>query len=122
MTREFIILPQFDRLWKGLQLGDEDLRALEEYLCLQPDYGNVIKGTGGLRKLRWGLKNSGKRGGIRILYVDFPSYEKTYLIGVYKKSVKLDLKKSETEEVRKLIVELRNELKQKYKLNGGLRK
>lgn len=122
MTREFIILPQFDRLWKGLQLDDEDLRAVEEYLCLQPDYGNVIKGTGGLRKLRWGLKNSGKRGGIRILYVDFPSYEKTYLIGVYKKSVKLDLKKRETEEVRKLIVELRNELKQKYRLNGGLRK
>ena len=69
MTREFIILPQFDRLWKGLQLDDEDLRAVEEYLCLQPDYGNVIKGTGGLRKLRWGLKSSGKRGGIRILYV-----------------------------------------------------
>ncbi len=114
MTREFIILPQFDKLWKGLQFDDENLRAVEEYLCLQPDYGNVVKGTGGLRKLRWGLKSSGKRGGIRILYVDFPSYKKTYLIGVYKKSVKLDLKKSETEEVRKLIVELRNELKQKY--------
>jgi hypothetical protein len=37
--------------------------------------------------------------------------EKTYLIGVYKKSIKLDLKQSEIEEVRKLIVELRNELK-----------
>jgi len=67
-----------------------------------------------LRKLKWGLKSSGKRGGIWILYVDFPSYEKTYFIGVYKKNVKLDLKKSETEGVRKLIVELRNELKQKY--------
>jgi len=42
VTREFIILPQFYRLWKGLQLDDEDLRAVEEYLCLQPDYGNVI--------------------------------------------------------------------------------
>ena len=51
MTREFIILPQFDRLWKGLRLDDEDLQAVEEFLCLQPDYGNIIKGTGGLVKM-----------------------------------------------------------------------
>ncbi len=57
---------------EGLRLDDEDLRAVEEFLCLQPDYGNIIKGAGGLRKLRWGLKGSGKRGGMRILYVDFP--------------------------------------------------
>ena len=114
MTREFVVLPQFDRLWKGLGLDDKDLRPLEEFLCLQPDYGNIIRGAGGLRKLRWGLKSKGKRGGLRILYVDFPSYERTYLIGAYKKTVKLDLTKRETEEVRKLILELKNELKKKY--------
>ena len=48
------------------------------------------------------------------MYVDFPSYEKTYLIGAYKKTVKLDLMQRETEEVRKLIIELKNELKKKY--------
>ena len=73
----------------------------------------TIKGTGGLRKLRWGLKSKGKRGGLRILYVDFPRFERIYLIGAYKKTVKLDLTKRETEEVRKLIVELTNELKKK---------
>ena len=114
MTREFVVLTQFDRLWKGLGLDDEDLRPLEEFLCLQPDYGNIIKGAGGLRKLRWGLKSKGKRGGLRILYVDFPGYKRTYLIGAYKKTVKLDLMQRETEEVRKLIIELKNELKKKY--------
>lgn len=43
-----------------------------------------------------------------------PAMRRPISFGVYKKNVKLDLKKSETEGVRKLIVELRNELKQKY--------
>ena len=47
------------------------------------------------------------------MYVDFPRFERIYLIGAYKKTVKLDLTKRETEEVRKLIVELTNELKKK---------
>ena len=111
MTREFVILPQFERLWKNLGLGDDDMRPLEEFLCLHPDQGNVVVGTGGLRKLRWGLGSSGKRGGIRILYADFPAYEKLYLLAVYKKTVKVDLSKNEAVEIRKLIGELKKELK-----------
>ena len=113
MTREFVLLPQFERLWKNLDLGDDDLRPMEEFLCLYPDYGNVVTGTGGLRKLRWSFGSSGKRGGIRILYVDFPGYEKLYLLGAYKKTAKVDLSKKEAAEIRKLIVELKNELEKK---------
>ncbi len=115
MTREFVILPRFEKLWKNLGLDDEDLRRLEEYLCLYPDRGSVVVETGGLRKLRWGLANSGKRGGIRILYVDFPVYEKLYFLGVYKKTVKVDLSKSETKEIRKLIARLESELEKKQR-------
>lgn len=110
MTREFVLLPQFERLWKHLGLDDDDLQPLEEFLCLYPDRGSVVTGTGGLRKLRWGLENSGKRGGVRILYVDFPVYEKLYLLGAYKKAVKVDLSKTETAVIRDLILELKNEL------------
>lgn len=73
----------------------------------------VVVGTGGLRKLRWGLGSRGKRGGLRILYVDFPAYEKLYLLAVYKKAVKMDLSKNETTEIRKLIGELKKELERK---------
>jgi len=111
VTREFIILPEFDKLWKSFGLKDDDLQALQEFLCLQPDYGDVIEATGGIRKLRWALRGSGKRGGIRILYVDFVSYEKTYLITAYKKNVKLNLTKREKQEIRKLVYQLRDELR-----------
>ena len=40
MTREFVILPQFERLWKNLRFGEDDMRPLEEFLCLHPDHGN----------------------------------------------------------------------------------
>jgi hypothetical protein len=115
MTREFVLIPQFERLWKSLGLGDDDLRPLEEFLCLYPDHGKVVTGTGGLRKLRWGLGGSGKRSGIRILYVDFPAYEKLYLLGAYKKTVKVDLSKNEAAEIRKLIAKLKNELERKQR-------
>lgn len=48
MTREFIILPEFDKQWKMLKLNDNHLRELQIYLCLYPDSGDVMKGTGGL--------------------------------------------------------------------------
>lgn len=75
MKREFIILPEFEKCWYQRGLTDEDLRELELFLCLYPESGDIIPGTGGLRKLRWRVKDRGKRGGIRTLYVDFATYE-----------------------------------------------
>ena len=113
MTREFIQLSRFAQQWKNLGRDDEDLRELEESLCLRPDRGDVVIGTGGLRKMRLGMSGSGKRGGMRILYVDFPTYEKLYLLGAYKKAAKVDLSKKEAAEIRKLISTLKGELKER---------
>ena len=115
MTREFVQLSQFTRQWKGLGCDDDDLRELEEFLCLRPDHGDVVIGTGGLRKVRWRFGSGGKRGGMRVLYVDFPAFEKLYLLGAYTKSVRVDLSKKEAAEVRKLIVALKGELRGKSK-------
>ena len=76
MTREFIILPEFEKRWKRFELFDDDLRKLQEYLCINPEAGNLIQKTGGLRKLRWALSGKGKSSGIRVLYVDLASFEK----------------------------------------------
>ena len=92
-------------------MTDEDLRELELYLCKNTDAGNIVKNTGGVRKLRWAIKGKGKSGGIRVIYVDFMVYEKLYLIYVYPKSKKEDISAAEKKEIRKLVNTLENELK-----------
>lgn len=113
MTREFIITYEFDKLWVQLGLNDDDLMELENYLCEHPEAGPVIQGTGGLRKLRWAIKDKGKSGGLRVVYVDFACYEKIYLISAYPKSVKDDLTDDECIEIKKLIKFLEQEAKRK---------
>lgn len=52
MTREFIITKEFDCIWKELGLNDDDLSELEIYLCKNPDCGDTLEGTGGVKKFR----------------------------------------------------------------------
>ena len=82
---------------------------------MRPDHGDVVIGTGGLRNIRWKYGSSGKRGGLRLLYVDFPEFEKLYLLGVYTKMIRVDLSKKEAAEVRKMIIALKGELRGKSK-------
>jgi hypothetical protein len=49
-------------------LTDEEYRALQTALIVRPSQGAVKPGTGGLRKMRWGVAGRGKRGGVRAVY------------------------------------------------------
>ena len=60
MEMEFVETPLFTRLVKKL-LNDDEYRELQEVLIYRPDLGDVIQGTGGLRKIRWMRKGRGKR-------------------------------------------------------------
>lgn len=113
MTRVFIELPEFQKAWSSLGLTDDDLNDLEIFLTTNPDYGDVIPGTNGLRKLRWGAKGKGKRGGARILYLDILVLEKIYLITAYSKNKQIDLSPSEKKEIKELIMLLKQETKYK---------
>ena len=104
-------MPEFEKQWKKLCLNDDDLLSLQEFLCLKPDLGQIITGTGGLRKLLWALPGKGKRGNIRVIYIDFIFYEKLYLITAYKKSQKVNLKKDEKNKVKRLIKQLLDEIR-----------
>lgn len=115
MTREFVILKEFDKSWKSFGLNDNDLRELENFLCINPDYGAIIEGTGGLRKLRWKIPGSGKSGGIRAIYIDFVFYDKIYLITAYKKNVQENLTQSQKSELKQLVKYLENELNREKK-------
>jgi hypothetical protein len=113
MTREFVIMPEFDRQWHKMGLGDNELRQLQETLLENPKTGDVIRGTKGLRKIRIAFEGKGKSGGGRVVYVDFAFYETIYLITAYPKNEKDNLSKAEQNAIAKMIVRLEQGLKER---------
>ena len=111
MTREFVMMPEFDRQWHKLGLDDTELRQLQETLLKNPKAGKVIQGTKGLRKIRIAFEGQGKSGSGRVAYVDFTVYETVYLITAYSKNEKDTLTKAERNEIAKMIVRLERGIK-----------
>ena len=103
MTREFIMLPEFDKQWKSIGLTDKELKSLQEELTINPNKGDLMQGTGGLRKIRVAFDGRGKSSSARACYVDFAVYEKIYLITAYTKNDKDNLTKEERNEVKQLV-------------------
>jgi mRNA-degrading endonuclease RelE of RelBE toxin-antitoxin system len=71
-------------------LSDDDYRTLQLALALRPEQGPIIKGSGGLRKVRAGLAGRGKSGGVRIIYYWDKSQELFYMLFAYPKNVQED--------------------------------
>jgi hypothetical protein len=94
-------------------LTEDKIREIENALMANPTIGDIIQGTGGLRKFRIPLSNTGKSGGIRVIYIDFMSYEKIYLITAYAKSELENLNKEECNELKMLVKILESELRKK---------
>lgn len=103
MIREFIVLPSFLMKWKHLQLDESDMRRLEQDLLANPKVGAVIRGTGGIRKMRFAYQDKGKSGSLRIIYVDFEIYEKIYLVDVYQKADKDNLTQEERNNMKQIV-------------------
>lgn len=108
MYKEFIILPEFDKQWKAMNLTDEDLRRLEKLLLENPEAGDVMQGTGGLRKLRFAFPERGKSCSTRICYINIIRKEKIFLITAYPKNEKDNLTKAERNSIRQLVEILKN--------------
>lgn len=85
-------------------LKDDEYRELQNFLIEQPEAGDLIQGTGGLRKLRWNLDKKGKRGGIRIIYYIKLADEQIYFFTLYAKNEITDLSVKEKKQL-KLILE-----------------
>ena len=82
---------------------DEEYRLLQAYIVNKPDSGKVIRGSGGLRKLRWSASGHGKRGGIRIIYYWFVKKDIILLLFVYPKSEQDELTYEQLRQLRKVI-------------------
>ena len=83
----FIETKLFTRLVQQY-LTDDEYRALQVLLMQQPEAGAVVRGSGGVRKLRWGAPGRGKRGGYRVIY--YPKMEQgvIWMLTLYPKNVK----------------------------------
>lgn len=110
MIRSFVELPLFRSKWENLGLTESDLLRLQETLLSDPKIGAVMRGTGGVRKMRFAFEHRGKSGSVRIIYIDFEIYEKIYLLTAYTKNEKDNLTKEEQNEIRRLIDILEKQL------------
>ena len=86
-------------------LSDDEYRALQSALVLRPEQGALIKKNGGLRKIRWGSRGSGKRGGIRVIYYWDPGTESFYMLFAYPKSIQDDLSPEQLRILRRTVKE-----------------
>ena len=117
MTRSFVELPLFRSKWKNLGMTEAGLLRLQAELLADPKVGDVMRGTGGVRKMRFSFEHKGKSGGVRVIYIDFEVYEKIYLLTTYTKNEKENLTKEEQNEIRKLIAVLEKQLEDNDKRN-----
>ena len=86
----FVETPIFTKRVKD-QLPEEDYRTLQVALLLRPEQGPLIKGGGGLRKVRRAPKGIGKRGGVRVIYCWRADEQVIYMLFAYTKTAQEDL-------------------------------
>ena len=93
---------EFIRKAKKL-LSDAEREELVSYLSAHPSDGDLIEGTGGVRKLRWARQGMGKSGGVRVIYFFYNKGTPLYALTIYGKGEKDNLSKAERNELAKLV-------------------
>jgi mRNA-degrading endonuclease RelE of RelBE toxin-antitoxin system len=84
-------------------MDDEEYAALQNYMAQNPKAGDVIQGTGGIRKLRWSHLTKGKRGGVRVIYYHADALHQLRMLLVYKKGEVDDLTEPQKKALKKLV-------------------
>jgi len=93
-------LPEFLKKSDKLLSNTERLSIIN-YLAVHPIAGDVIRGTGGIRKLRWSAKGKGKSGGVRVIYYHHNESIPLFLLTLFGKGEKSNLSKSESNDLAK---------------------
>lgn len=102
---EFIETPTFTRMVTAL-LTDDEYRELQNELMEDPERGDLIKGGGGIRKMRYAAQGRGKSGGVRVIYYWVKDDYQIYMLVVYPKSKKDNLSDKETAILHEFVKEL----------------
>ena len=106
-------MPTFKTLWDAERLPDEDLQALEAAIMRDPASVAVMRGTGGLRKMRFAppSRGKGKSGSMRVGYAQFPDYGIILRMVLFLKKDEENLSPSVRNRLRQLLDEYRNTLR-----------
>ena len=94
--------PTFTRLIQKV-MSDDEYRALQEVLVQRPDLGAIIKGSSGLRKVRWRLHGQGKRGGVRVIYYWVMADDQIRMLYAYRKVKQEDLTAEQLAVLREIV-------------------
>jgi len=103
----FIESKQFEKLRESY-FDDESYKSFQSFLLEQPLAGDVIQGTGGLRKVRWASKGKGKRSGVRTIYLYLVEKSHIHFLTVYAKNEMSDLTSNEKKILKTLAEEIKN--------------
>lgn len=98
----------FRRLWRSQRLTDEDLQALELAVMRDPAAAIVMKGTGGLRKIRFAPPSCGrgKSGSMRIGYAQFPEFGRIYLVTMFLKADADNLSAADRQNIKSVLADI----------------
>ena len=89
-------------------MDDEERAVLIDYLAYNPSAGDLIRGTGGVRKLRWGLPGRGKRGGARVIYFYHSPEMPLFALTAFAKNQRADLSQADRTGFRELTTRLQD--------------
>jgi len=95
-------LPEYIRCAEKL-LSETERRSVVDYLAEHPRAGDVMEGTRGIRKLRWGRGGRGKSGGVRVIYYFYNEEMPLYLLTLFGKNEQGNLTKAERNDLGKLV-------------------
>lgn len=84
-------------------LSQDERRDLVSYLAEHPKAGDLLEGTGGIRKLRWARGSQGKSSGVRVVYYVHSDLMPLYLLTLFAKNERSNLSKAERNELAELV-------------------
>jgi hypothetical protein len=94
--------PIFQKLWP--LYWDEDERAeFASHIAVNPEAGVLIRGSGGVRKVRWSRPGSGKSAGVRVVYLLRTAREEVYLLTLFAKAEKANIPLATLKEIRRAL-------------------
>lgn len=96
-------------------LSEDENHKIVTYLAENPDAGDLIKGTGGARKVRFPLRNKGKSGGVRIVTYYCDEDIPVFLLDVFSKGDRINLSKAECNELKEILRDLAQDYRERNK-------